>query len=610
MMSRINAAGVLFLTVDKKALFLQRSAESDMPGIWAFPGGKIEEGETPEQAAERECIEEIGKFPEGKLIKHTRRIAHQLGDEHNQSYDVDFTTYLMCIEKEFKPKLNDEHTAYVWAPVNTPPQPIHPGVGIAISKLSMNELDIARAMIVGELTSPQWYENIALYDIRITGTGVAYRRALDEFTFRDPNIYLNQNFLDRCNGLPVILEHPSTNSLNTKEYSDRNVGSVFIPYIKGDEVWAICKIWDRPTAKYMENNQLSTSPAVVFRDPDVNTELKLEDGTAFLIEGNPSLLDHVAICEVGVWDKGGDPKGIITEGIIEMAKEEEVKKDAMEEEAKKDAAAKADAEAGQKLDKILAHLDSVSTKVDSFGSRLDALEKQEKDEPKKDAAKKDNEKEMEKSKHNIDDSEKAKKDAEEKEEKAKKDAEEKEEKAKKDAAVKKDREEDEKSSSKEDSTRRDSDLTKRIADLESKLPKNMSDSDFKTLSDTQARADRVFNFLGKSAPRFLNGETNEAYRRRLASELQPHSKEMSKIDLHKISQPEAFDILETKIYADAEYAGLHPSDVASDTLREIVTVDRTTGRRMITFAGQPKSWMNDYAHVSQRARINRYPDKQ
>jgi hypothetical protein len=402
--------------------------------------------------------------------------------------------------------------------------------------------------------------------------------------------------------------------LNTQEYDKRNVGSVFIPYIKGDEVWAICKILDRPTAKYMENNQLSTSPAVVFRNPDVNTELKLEDGTAFLIEGEPSLLDHVAICEIGVWDKGGDPKGIITEGINKMTKEEEVKSDAAEE-AKKDAAAKADAEAGQKLDKILAHLDSVSTKVDSFGSRLDALEKQEKDEPKKDSAKKDEEKEMEKSKHHIDDSdeEKFKKDATAKkdieEEKAKKDAEEKEEKAKKDVKMRKDREEDEKSTSKEDSARGDSDIAKRIANLEKKMPKDFSDSDFKVLSDTQARADKVFNFLGKQAPRFLNGETNDAYRRRLASELQPHSKEMSKIDLHKISQPEAFEILESRIYADAEYAGLHPSDVTSDTLREIVSVDHITGRRTITFAGQPKAWMNNFAHVPQFARINRNPDK-
>lgn len=33
---------------------------SPMPGVWEFPGGKCEPGESPEQAAARECEEETG----------------------------------------------------------------------------------------------------------------------------------------------------------------------------------------------------------------------------------------------------------------------------------------------------------------------------------------------------------------------------------------------------------------------------------------------------------------------------------------------------------------------------------------------------------------------
>lgn len=53
------SAGVLE-NKEGKVFIVQRPPKKDMAGLWEFPGGKIETGESPEQALQRELFEELG----------------------------------------------------------------------------------------------------------------------------------------------------------------------------------------------------------------------------------------------------------------------------------------------------------------------------------------------------------------------------------------------------------------------------------------------------------------------------------------------------------------------------------------------------------------------
>ena len=61
-MSIILVSAVALVDPDGLVLLSQRPKEKEMGGLWEFPGGKIEKGETPEKALIRELKEELGIF--------------------------------------------------------------------------------------------------------------------------------------------------------------------------------------------------------------------------------------------------------------------------------------------------------------------------------------------------------------------------------------------------------------------------------------------------------------------------------------------------------------------------------------------------------------------
>jgi 8-oxo-dGTP diphosphatase len=55
----VTVVAVALLDADSRILLAQRPAHKHMGGLWEFPGGKVEPGETPEAALIRELAEEL-----------------------------------------------------------------------------------------------------------------------------------------------------------------------------------------------------------------------------------------------------------------------------------------------------------------------------------------------------------------------------------------------------------------------------------------------------------------------------------------------------------------------------------------------------------------------
>ena len=117
--NNIGCGALIYSRSTHRYLFLLRNQKRHA-GSWGLVGGGVEPGESPTAALQREIQEEIG------FINYEKIIPLEKFTSDNGTFE--YHTYVIPVDSEFVPVLNDEHRGYAWTSIDDHPKPLHPGV--------------------------------------------------------------------------------------------------------------------------------------------------------------------------------------------------------------------------------------------------------------------------------------------------------------------------------------------------------------------------------------------------------------------------------------------------------------------------------------------------
>ena len=98
--------------------------------MWGLAGGKAKFKESAFEGLKREITEEVGAVPAFKKV-----IPLELFTSNDQKFF--FNTYVIAVQEEFLPKLNEEHNSYAWCAFECWPKNLHAGLRNTLNNKSI-----------------------------------------------------------------------------------------------------------------------------------------------------------------------------------------------------------------------------------------------------------------------------------------------------------------------------------------------------------------------------------------------------------------------------------------------------------------------------------------